>query len=55
MVTSVIDQNEFYWIWDLSFLCCDEVQFRYQCKKHSELMGCYYCEFDYSKECECEN
>ena len=54
MITSVIDQNEFYWIWDLSFLCCDEVQFRYQCKKHSELMGCYYCEFDYSKDCECE-
>jgi hypothetical protein len=52
-MASVIDQNEFYFIWDLLFMCCDEQQFRHQCKAHSELMGCYFCEFDYSKECEC--
>ncbi len=32
--------------------CCDESQFRYTCKAHGESMGCYYCEFDYTKDCE---
>ena len=49
-----IDENEFYQIVDEMFYCCDESQFKHYCKKHTELMGCYYCEFDYSKECECE-
>ena len=51
--TDVIDQNEFYLIHDLTFMCCDQSQFRHSCKAHGEIMGCYFCEFDYSKECEC--
>jgi len=51
--TDVIDQNEFYLIHDTTFMCCDQSQFRYSCKAHGEMMGCYFCEFDYSKECEC--
>jgi len=49
-----IDQNEFYFIKDEMKLCCDEIQFVMVCKEHGEQMGCYYCEFDYSKKCECD-
>ena len=52
--TSVIDQNEFYLIHDLTFMCCDESQFRYSCKEHGEIMGCYFCEFDPYAKCECD-
>jgi hypothetical protein len=52
--TKYIDQNEFYLIKDEQRFCCGESQFRYVCKAHGEAMGCYYCEFDYSKDCECE-
>jgi hypothetical protein len=50
----VIDQTEFYLIQDESHFCCDEMQFRYVCKAHDEYMGCYFCEFDYNKPCDCE-
>ena len=49
-----IDENEFYQIVDEVIYCCGEVQYIHYCKKHTEKMGCYYCEFDYSKDCECE-
>jgi len=52
--SDVIDHNEFYLIHDLLFFCCDEQQFRHSCKEHGEMMGCYYCEFDYSTKCECD-
>ena len=48
----VIDQNQFYEIVDTMRFCCDESQFIYVCKSHSEQMGCYFCEFDYSNDCE---
>jgi hypothetical protein len=50
-----IDENEFYQIVDEMFYCCDESQFKHYCKKHTEFMGCYFCQFDYTQECECEN
>jgi hypothetical protein len=50
-----LDENEFYFILDEMKFHCDESQFVYVCKAHGEQMGCYYCEFDYDKECECEN
>lgn len=53
-MSSVIDQTRFYWVMDESHYCCDEVQFRYVCKAHDEYQGCYFCQFDYNKECECE-
>lgn len=34
--------------------CCNEIQFRYTCRKCSKDMGCYYCDFDYHKEHDCE-
>jgi hypothetical protein len=52
MLDTYIDQNEFYLIKDEQLLCCDELQFKYVCKTHEETMGCYYCEFDYSENCE---
>jgi hypothetical protein len=52
MITEYIDQNEFYLIKDEQRFCCGESQFRYVCKSHGEAMGCYYCEFDYSNDCE---
>ena len=55
MIKEYIDENEFYFVIDEMRFCCDESQFRYVCKAHGEAMGCYYCEFDYSKDCECEN
>ena len=52
MITEYIDQNEFYLIKDEQRFCCGESQFRYVCKSHGEAMGCSYCEFDYSNDCE---
>lgn len=54
MATLVIDTNEFYEIIDRQHYCCDESQFIYVCKAHGEQQGCYFCEFDYSAPCECE-
>ena len=51
---SQIDSNEFYTIHDPTWICCDEIQFKYYCKAHNEKMGCYYCEFDYSQPCDHE-
>ena len=48
----VIDQNQFYEIVDTMRFCCDESQFVYVCKEHGEQMGCYFCEFNYSENCE---
>ncbi len=50
----IIEVTEFYTVMDESHFCCDEVQFRYVCIEHDEYMGCYFCEFDYSKPCDCE-
>lgn len=52
----ILSQIEFYNILDETnfFFCCGESQFIHICKAHDEVMGCYYCEFDYSKPCECE-
>jgi len=54
MVKNQIDETDFYFIVDESFYCCDEVQFKHLCKNHLETQGCYFCEFDYTKDCECE-
>jgi hypothetical protein len=50
--TKYIDETEFYLIQDEMRFCCDDSQFKYTCKAHGEEMGCYYCEFDYSQDCE---
>lgn len=47
-------QTEYYNITDKIHICCDEQQFRYYCKAHSEFMGCYFCTFDYTEPCDCE-
>jgi hypothetical protein len=49
-----IDETPYYDIIDEQRFCCDESQFKYYCKAHGESMGCYYCEFDYDKPCDCE-
>jgi hypothetical protein len=33
--------------------CCDEIQFKYHCTTCGEAGGCYYCDFDIDKPCEC--
>jgi hypothetical protein len=53
-MTMKIKLNEYYYQTEDGFFCCDEYQYRTYCEAHVELMGCYYCEFDYSKPCECE-
>ena len=50
----VIDQNQFYEIGNKMFSCCGETQFKYYCKKHTEFMGCQFCEFNPYEDCECE-
>ena len=49
----IIESNKHYLIHDDTTYCCDEFQFRYQCKNCNEFMNCYYCEFDYD-EAHCE-
>lgn len=51
----VIDKTEHYLITKESFLCCGEVMFKYFCKNCQEFMGCYFCQFDYTKPCECKD
>jgi hypothetical protein len=46
--------NQYYLTDNKTFIHCDEVQFRHYCEKHFEVQGCYYCEFDYSEPCKCE-
>lgn len=48
-----IDETEFYEIIDEAYMCCDEHQFKYYCKKCYEFMGCQFCQFDPYSECEC--
>jgi hypothetical protein len=55
MATVIDKTNEHYWIWDISHICCDEIQFKYQCRYCEEMMGCYFCEFDYSEPCDCQS
>lgn len=50
---TTIDQTEFYLIEDALFVCCDEHQFRYRCKRHDEMMGCQFCAFDPYGPCDC--
>ena len=52
MVKDYLDQNEFYFIKDEIKFCCDEQQFVHICKAHGEQMDCYFCGFDYDKDCE---
>jgi hypothetical protein len=49
---NIIDKTDFYEIADEQHFCCDESQFKYYCEKHLEFMGCYFCQFDYDKDCE---
>jgi len=49
---NIIDKTDFYEISDEQHFCCDESQFKYYCEEHLEFMGCYFCEFDYDKNCE---
>ena len=51
-MSKVIDKTEFYEIIDEQYFHCDESQFKHYCLEHSEFMGCYYCEFDYTEKCE---
>jgi hypothetical protein len=46
--------NQYYLTDYTQFFHCDETQFRHYCEKHFEAQGCYYCEFDYSAPCECD-
>jgi hypothetical protein len=48
--------NEHYLISDRTYLagCCNEIQFKYTCRKCDELMGCYYCEFNYDEAHKCD-
>jgi len=54
MIKEYLHETEFYFIVDEIKIHCDEQQFIYVCKAHGETMGCYFCEFDYSTDCECE-
>lgn len=52
-MSTKIKVNEWYYT-DMEPLFCCDFQYRTICEKHDEVQGCYYCEFDYSKPCECE-
>jgi hypothetical protein len=49
-----IKLNEWYYTTDQSLYCCDEFQYVNYCYAHDEAQGCYYCESDYFKKCECD-
>ena len=53
-MSTTIDTTDFYRIVDETFVCCDEHQFVYYCKAHSEKMGCQFCEFNPYGKCECD-
>jgi hypothetical protein len=48
--------NKHYWIGSSTFLamCCNEIMFKYRCRKCGEEMGCYYCSFNYDEAHECD-
>lgn len=48
--------NKYYRISSSSFLalCCNEIMFKYTCRKCGEDMGCYYCSFNYDEAHECD-
>ena len=48
------DELKHYIVLDTKHYCCDEFQFVHKCKKCEEIMGCYFCEFDYN-EPHCED
>lgn len=50
---SIIETTDYYRIVGETYLCCDELMFRYYCLDCEEFMGCYYCQFDYTEPCEC--
>ena len=54
LVSRPIDQTKYYDIMDDIHICCDAQQFRYVCKAHGESMGCYFCTFDYTEPCGCD-
>ena len=47
--------NIHYRISDRTYLalCCNEIQFKYNCRKCGEDMGCYYCSFNYDEAHDC--
>jgi hypothetical protein len=53
-VSNTIDQTKYYNIIDEIHICCDAQQFRHICKAHGEYMGCYFCTFDYTEPCGCD-
>ena len=53
-MTQFIDETKDYYIMDVTHLCCDEIQFKYVCKKCDETMDCYYCGFDYTEPHDCD-
>ena len=53
-MSMVLDKTDNYLILDEQHYCCDELQFKYQCRVCEEIMGCYFCTFDYSEPCECQ-
>ena len=52
LVLSPTGFNSYYLTNYETFVCCDEVQYKYFCDNHFSFMGCYFCEFDYSIDCE---
>jgi hypothetical protein len=54
MTQMIIKVNEFFFTKMEDVRCCDEWQFVAYCYKHENKFGCAFCEYDYSKECECE-
>jgi hypothetical protein len=49
-----IQADKFYRVADAMYFCCDSTMFRHYCVACDEFMGCYFCEFDYTKKHDCE-
>lgn len=52
-MSKFIDSTKHFNIRDEQFMCCGEMQFRYVCKPHGNVMGCMFCSFDPYSECDC--
>lgn len=54
-MTTKIKVGEYFYTTSRQFICCGELQDVINCEKHDEPMGCQFCEFDYTMDCEVQH
>lgn len=50
-----IEVSDYFYVLENDYqVCCGEIFETHYCNDHDEPHGCIYCEFDYSKPCDCD-